>query len=67
MADRIESEQPHPCSCGETHLGHICWLSRMDMLEEIRHLTDMPTVTCAKCGARANQPHNVCFPAPPEA
>jgi len=50
------------CSCGELHKGHICWLSRMGLFREVQHLTDHPAVTCSKCGARANQPHNVCFP-----
>lgn len=62
MADPIETETPHPCSCGETHVGHICWLSRMGMLMEMQHLTDNPTVKCTRCGAKANLAHNVCFP-----
>ena len=51
------------CSCGELHKGHICWLSTMELFQEVRHLTSNPTVQCRKCGARANQPHNICFPA----
>ena len=31
-------------------------------LAKAHNLTDNPTVTCSKCGAKANQPHNVCFP-----
>ena len=62
MADLIDTETPHPCNCGETHKGHICWLSQMGLLREMQHLTDTPTVKCAKCGAKANLPHNVCFP-----
>jgi len=54
------------CGCGEMHKGHICWLSHMGLIMEVRHLTDSPTVACAKCGARANLPHNVCFPVPLE-
>jgi hypothetical protein len=50
------------CSCGELHKGHICWLSQMGLLAEVKHLTSNPTVTCNKCGAKANKPHNVCFP-----
>jgi len=50
------------CTCGELHKGHICWLSTMGLLQEVQHLTTAPTVKCRKCGARANQPHNVCFP-----
>jgi NAD(P)H-nitrite reductase large subunit len=51
------------CSCGEMHKGHICWLSQMGLLNEVYHLTSSPTVSCSKCGAKANLPHNVCFPA----
>jgi hypothetical protein len=54
------------CSCGEMHKGHICWLSQMGLYREVQHLADNPTTVCLKCGAKANQPHNVCFPEPPE-
>jgi hypothetical protein len=50
------------CTCGEMHKGHICWLTNMGMLNEVQHLTSQPTVKCLKCGAKANLPHNVCFP-----
>jgi len=50
------------CNCGELHKGHICWLSHMGLYLEVQHLTDKPTVSCLKCGAKANLPHNVCFP-----
>lgn len=52
------------CTCGEKHTGHICWLSRMGLIMEIQHLSDNPTVSCSNCGAKANLPHNVCFPVP---
>jgi len=52
------------CSCGEMHKGHICWLTHMGLLMEVQHITDTPTVSCTKCGAKANLPHNVCFPKP---
>jgi ribosomal protein L32 len=35
----------------------------MGLFMELQHLTDTPTVKCSKCGATANLPHNVCFPA----
>jgi hypothetical protein len=54
------------CSCGEMHKGHICWLYRMGLLNEMYHLSNNPTVSCSKCGAKANLPHNVCFPVPLE-
>ena len=50
------------CSCGELHKGHICYLTNMGMLREVYHLSDSPAVSCQKCGAKANLPHNVCFP-----
>ncbi len=50
------------CKCGELHKGHICWLTHMGLLHEVQHLSSDPAVTCLKCGARANQAHNVCFP-----
>lgn len=52
------------CGCGEMHKGHICWLSQMGLIMEVKHLTDSPTALCSKCGAKANLPHNVCFPVP---
>ena len=52
------------CTCGEMHKGHICWLSQMGLFREVQHLTDSPTIRCQKCGAKANLPHNVCFPGP---
>jgi hypothetical protein len=52
------------CNCGEMHKGHICWLTNMGLFMEVQHLTDNPAVSCSKCGAKANLPHNVCFPAP---
>lgn len=67
MTDQLNKDvSDMVCSCGEMHKGHICWLSQMGLLMEVRHLTDMPTVVCAKCGAKANLPHNVCFPTPLE-
>jgi len=50
------------CTCGEKHKGHICWLSRMGLIMEVQHLCDNPTILCSNCGAKANLPHNVCFP-----
>jgi len=54
------------CTCGEMHKGHICWLTNMGLLLEVRHITDSPAVVCTVCGAKANLPHNVCSPAPLE-
>lgn len=60
--NRVDAQIPHTCTCGETHLGHICWLTQMGLLMEVQHLTSDPAVKCTKCGAKANQSHNVCFP-----
>jgi len=63
MTDQPKADYANmTCSCGEMHKGHICWLSQMGLLNEVVHLTNSPTIACAKCGAKANLPHNVCFP-----
>jgi ribosomal protein L32 len=63
MAEQVENEDSDLCcTCGEMHKGHICWLSRMGLIMEVQHLSDCPTVSCSSCGAKANLPHNVCFP-----
>lgn len=59
-----QNDNDTTCTCGQTHKGHICWLSRMGLLNEVHHLSDNPTVACVNCGAKANKPHNVCFPGP---
>ncbi len=67
MTDQLVKEAPEMvCSCGEMHKGHICWLTQMGLLMEVHHLSNSPTVSCLKCGAKANLPHNVCFPGPLE-
>jgi hypothetical protein len=65
MADQNDiNDSDMACSCGEMHKGHICWLTHMGLLNEVYHLTCSPTVSCSKCGAKANLPNNVCFPVP---
>lgn len=65
MVEHVDNEESELlCTCGEKHTGHICWLTRMGLLKEVHHLACLPTVACEKCGARANLPHNVCFPTP---
>ena len=67
MIDQLDDNIPETeCSCGEMHRGHICWLTHMGLLSESYHLSSDPTVVCSKCGAKANLPHNVCFPVPME-
>ena len=68
MTDQlVKDEAEMLCTCGERHKGHICWLSRMGLFMEVQHLCDKPTVYCTNCGAKANLPHNVCFPVALEA
>ena len=62
MPNQADNDKEMVCSCGELHKGHVCWLSHMGLLAEVHHLTNSPTIMCAKCGAKANLPHNVCFP-----
>lgn len=65
MSDQLDKDGSEMvCSCGEMHKGHICWLTHMGLLNEVHHLTCSPTVSCLKCGAKANLAHNVCFPTP---
>jgi len=67
MTDRLGNDDSDMlCTCGEMHKGHICWLSRMGLIMEVQHLSASPTVSCSNCGAKANLPHNVCFPVPLE-
>jgi hypothetical protein len=61
-ASTVETTPERLCTCGELHKGHICYLTNMGMLHEVYHLSNAPTATCEKCGARANLPHNLCFP-----
>ncbi|WP_298438983.1 hypothetical protein [Geobacter sp.] len=52
------------CSCGEKHQGHLCVLKSMGLMEQVRHLSSAPTVSCFMCGAEANSADNVCEPVP---
>ena len=63
MASKVCTSNPEAaCSCGGTHKGHICWLSHMELFNEVFHLSSNPTVSCSKCGAKANLAQNVCVP-----
>jgi hypothetical protein len=66
MMDQKGKDDDMRCSCGEMHKGHICWLSRMGLIMEVQHVSGDPTVLCSKCGAKADMPHNICFPVPLE-
>jgi hypothetical protein len=47
------------CTC-ENHRTHICQLKANGLTEELRSVTDHPTVECRQCGARANDVQYVC-------
>lgn len=44
---------------GERRNDKICFI---DDASEVRSLADHATVTCGRCGAKANDPANVCDP-----
>ena len=50
-------------NCDSTkHKEHMCALGEKGDLEMIRCLSTNPTVECGNCGAKANDPQNVCNP-----
>jgi len=44
------------------HKMHLCALKAENNEECIKSITDKPTVVCGNCGAKANNPANVCSP-----
>ncbi|MHB9131837.1 MAG: hypothetical protein ACYDBB_12225 [Armatimonadota bacterium] len=54
------------CKCGEKHQGHLCILHSRGLTQDIKCLTDKPTVACFNCGREANCAENVCIPIPIE-
>ncbi|BDV44598.1 hypothetical protein GURASL_35210 [Geotalea uraniireducens] len=50
------------CEGGEQHRLHMCSLSAAGDMATIRKLQTKPTVECGNCGAKANDPANVCDP-----
>ncbi len=46
----------------EQHKMHICALKADKNEECIKTLNDKPTVVCGNCGAKANNPENLCAP-----
>ena len=46
----------------ELHKMHMCALQAQGETETIKKLTENPTVECENCGARVNDPQNVCSP-----
>ena len=52
-------------SCNiEQHKMHMCALKSEGEDDCIKSLSDNPTVQCGNCGAKANDPQNVCAPQP---
>jgi hypothetical protein len=54
----------NPCSRPENHPRHMCQLFKMGMMMEIDQRSAKPTVSCAKCGVKADAPEFVCQPKP---
>lgn len=50
----------------EQHKMHMCALKAEGEADCIKSLSDNPTVECGNCGAKANDPQNVCEPKPLE-
>ena len=54
--------QSRECQCGEKHEGHLCVLHSSQQADQIKCLTDKPTVVCFSCGREVNAAENVCVP-----
>jgi hypothetical protein len=48
----------------DAHKKHMCTLKAEGNQECITSLSDNPTVECSICGAKANDPQNLCAPEP---
>ena len=48
----------------ESHKKHMCALKSEANEECIKTLSDNPTVECSNCGAKSNEPKNLCAPQP---
>lgn len=59
MADRDKD-----CWKPEKHPIHMCKLLKKGLMMEIDQRSAKPTVSCAKCGAEADNPESVCQPKP---
>lgn len=46
----------------ELHKMHICALQAKGETETIKKLAESPTAECENCGARVNNPMNICSP-----
>ncbi len=48
----------------DEHPTHMCKLFKKGLMMEIDQQSGKPTVSCAKCGAKANAQESVCQPKP---
>jgi len=52
------------CWNPDKHPVHMCKLLKKGLMFEIDQNSSKPTVSCAKCGAKANVPESLCQPKP---
>ncbi len=50
------------CETPNYHDMHMCKLQKKGLMEEIDRRSTNPTVTCNKCGAKANESRDLCQP-----
>jgi hypothetical protein len=60
----VMTKKDKDCWEPKKHPKHMCKLLKMGMMMEIDQGSAKPTVTCAKCGAKADVPASVCQPKP---
>lgn len=48
------------CQDSKNHSNHMCSLKLQGRLDEVKKLSDQPTVECGHCGAKANSIQNIC-------
>lgn len=58
------STKKQDCWKPEKHPKHMCKLYKNNMMMEYDEQAKNPTVSCAKCGAKAHLPEAVCQPKP---
>jgi hypothetical protein len=57
-------KKDHNCWKPEKHPKHMCKLFKKSLMMEIDQRSANPTVTCVKCGAKADTSESVCQPKP---
>ena len=58
------SKKENDCWEPDKHPTHMCKLLKKGLMMEIDQGSVNPTVSCAKCGAKADKPKAVCQPKP---